>query len=463
MRTIFEEREYQKHTLDFIKKCADSGENVILEMDCGMGKRVITLKVATEVFPKKKILIILHSTSSLDETVNFFKENMREEFGWISSKTPSGLRAFLMRNKRVIAATPSVVSNVFRKNSDLKNIWDVVVINEVDKLIKRISRDDNVLVNPWKYLINSLKGAFLIGMSGTLRDEHIVLGEKGRIRRDIDSIISFMGRSKILTMDELLRVSDTNRFIKFTEVIPVSIEGTTLNEVIRNLDDKIYEMVRKEGSAEGSDTFLEILSREGEPVRDNYIRLTLLRKYIVSMTPKRVRKYFMMKGAPKDVIKMIPSYDRSPKIDFVVDFIKKWKMKVVVLASFKNTLKVIKNCMEKIGIEAFLLTGDVINKGSILRKFKESESPSALMMSPVGERDLDLSGVDSLIVMDTINTVKTMYQRMKRIRGGKVIILYYGNTSEESKVKRLLSEMRKKYGWSIKISSSLTYNPKYSF
>ncbi|MHA1596297.1 MAG: hypothetical protein ACTSWV_01485, partial [Candidatus Asgardarchaeia archaeon] len=124
------------------------------------------------------------------------------------------------------------------------------------------------------------------------------------------------------------------------------------------------------------------------------------------------------------------------------------------------TLRVIKDFMEEVGVKTFLLTGEVIDKGTILREFKGSRGPSALMMSPVGERDLDLSGVDSLIVMDTINTVKTMYQRMKRIRGGNVIILYYGNTSEESKVKRLLREMKKKYGWSIRILNPLVYNPK---
>lgn len=38
---------------------------------------------------------------------------------------------------------------------------------------------------------------------------------------------------------------------------------------------------------------------------------------------------------------------------------------------------------------------------------------------------------------------------MKRSRGGKVFILFYNNTSEQNKVRRVISEIVVKYPWSI--------------
>ena len=73
---------------------------------------------------------------------------------------------------------------------------------------------------------------------------------------------------------------------------------------------------------------------------------------------------------------------------------------------------------------------------------------SVLIMTSVGERDIDIPQADLLIVYDVVNTVKTMYQRMKRTRGGKVLCLCYQDTFEEKKVNRLLNEIAKRYPWS---------------
>ena len=74
-------------------------------------------------------------------------------------------------------------------------------------------------------------------------------------------------------------------------------------------------------------------------------------------------------------------------------------------------------------------------------------------MTSVGERDLDIPQAKLLIVYDSINTVKTMYQRMKRTRGGLVLCLFYEKTFEERKITRLLREIGERYPW----SSIITY------
>ena len=75
-------------------------------------------------------------------------------------------------------------------------------------------------------------------------------------------------------------------------------------------------------------------------------------------------------------------------------------------------------------------------------------------MTQVGERDLDIPEAQLIIVYDSINTLKTMYQRFKRTRGGKVVCFCYKNTSEQKKIQRILTGIREKYPWSVKINIS---------
>ena len=77
-------RGYQKLILDLIKLHTFKKKSVLLELDCGMGKRVITYELLTSIFPEKRILLIVLSSSSLHETKDFLQnENGRKR---ISSK-----------------------------------------------------------------------------------------------------------------------------------------------------------------------------------------------------------------------------------------------------------------------------------------------------------------------------------------------------------------------------------------
>jgi len=109
----------------------------------------------------------------------------------------------------------------------------------------------------------------------------------------------------------------------------------------------------------------------------------------------------------------------------------------------------------KQGIKVIKLTGVTRNKQNVLREFSEKPDIKAILISPVGERDLDLSMVNVLFILDVINTPKTMYQRIKRGRESKVYILYFKGTSEEGKVKRLLKNIKHKYPWSIRIFANI--------
>ena len=129
--------------------------------------------------------------------------------------------------------------------------------------------------------------------------------------------------------------------------------------------------------------------------------------------------------------------------------------KVIVMVSYVATGETICKYMSKLGYNTYMISGRINDKNSVINKFRESKyQNNVLIMTQVGERDLDIPEAQLIIVYDSINTLKTMYQRFKRTRGGKVVCFCYKNTSEQKKIQRILTGIREKYPWSVKINLS---------
>ncbi len=54
-KTVLEEREYQTKVLKFLREKFAKGENVIVELDCGLGKRVLTYLLVQHEFPELRL------------------------------------------------------------------------------------------------------------------------------------------------------------------------------------------------------------------------------------------------------------------------------------------------------------------------------------------------------------------------------------------------------------------------
>ncbi|MBY8999044.1 MAG: hypothetical protein KGD60_15060, partial [Candidatus Thorarchaeota archaeon] len=70
-KTKYTPRGYQTHILEEVGKRV--GTPILLELDCGLGKRFITHQLVAEKFPDSKIIIVVHSSSSLAETVDYLR------------------------------------------------------------------------------------------------------------------------------------------------------------------------------------------------------------------------------------------------------------------------------------------------------------------------------------------------------------------------------------------------------
>ncbi len=473
--SVIQQREYQQKILMKLKENFQNGYHTIAEVDTGLGKRVLTFLLIKDFLSSQRVLLLLHSTISFSETIHYFSKeyggfDRDSDFQAFSSRTAGWLRKKILDNARVVAATPQTFANAFNKLSQSeKPRFDVVIINEIDKIVRRHG-DSRLLIFPYNNLIPYFvhSGAWIVGMTGTMRDSHIFynqLKDQIEIQHEIVSLDRRIPDLHVIRMDSLIAQTDIGDYIKKTYIQRNSVKASPELKTILDLIDHAIKDLRREiidEAMEQNPTLLEsipssqlaLVSGMLESESDNtqkYQGLLLIRKYCTAMQSKKFRRFlFRLKkfGITKELIDALPK--RNTKINTVLKLVDKQppNSKTVVLCSFLDTAQKLEEEIQELGFSTFKITGQVRNKITILNKFKELPRKAVLVMTSVGERDIDIPQANLLIVYDVVNTVKTMYQRFKRTRGGLVLCLFYEETFEEQKVNRLLHEISQRYPWS---------------
>ncbi|MHA1910435.1 MAG: DEAD/DEAH box helicase family protein [Candidatus Kariarchaeaceae archaeon] len=462
-------RNYQQKIVDRVNELSSSGKNSLIELDCGLGKRVITYELLTETFADSRIILFVTASSSLDETFHYLTKEYGgvEGLELINSRQPTKLRIKKIQDARVVLTLPQTLRNTLRKDPSLAKLFDVIIINEVDKLVRR-SATTSLFIQPWQQLIDIFAHAQVIGMSGTIRDEHVILDqEQANIRAELDTLQELITNSTVIPMTEL-EETDLADYINVTDVKPYGVtslkvqdfdekltsEITRLkNKIIAELEAREVEFDRRNIFTQFA--FLPISDKEKERMN----KLLLLRKYLFSMPYtrfKRLSRIFNL-GLEFD----FDNFFGFSMKTLAVHHLTSDHNKTAVLCSYISTIDEIEQALTLLSkeITVFRLTGKVFNRSEVLNNFRDHPGPCIILLSPVGERDLDLPQAERIIIFDLINSVKTVYQKMKRGRGGSVIFLYHTGTSETIKTKRVLTNIMAKYPWSTIIHSLAELDP----
>jgi ERCC4-related helicase len=373
----------------------------------------------------------------------------------------------------VVAATPQAFANAFNKMKTAERTrFDVVIINEIDKIVRR-QGDSRLLIFPYNTLIPFFveTGAWIVGMTGTMRDSHVFYDPNKdyiSVQHELVTLDSRIPDLHMIRMDTLLKQTDIRDYIKYTYIQKHPVKANQeLKDILELIDQALKDLrenIIKE-TLEERPTLLESIPQHQLALvsgmleanqSQKYQGLLLIRKYCTAMQVKKFKKFlYRLKkiGITKELISNLPK--NNDKVNTTLNIIQKQPKdsKTVVLCSYLDTAHIIEEELKKSGIIPFIVTGEVRNKGRVLNEFKAYPEKSVLVMTSVGERDIDIPQAKLLIVYDTINTVKTMYQRMKRTRGGLVLCLYYAGTFEEQKIDRVLKEISTRYPWSSIVES----------
>ena len=465
-QSFIQERKYQTNLLSILEKIDSKVEKnppVLIELDCGMGKRIISYLMTNKYFPEKKIIIILQASSSLDETADFFLKRYKVPVGVLSSRIPSKLRLHILRENRIILTTPQTLGNTIEQLTTNNLSIDIILINEVDKIIRRTATR-RTLIYPYPKLIEFFSESWVVGLSGTLRDSHIIINEDIKIVEELQTLAENLPNVRIISMEEIIAGDEKyNSYISKTILKPYLVKDLEIEEIFKKLDalinqyrKKILAIAKREQLIQENQKNLALIAGHlpvDSDLTGKYNSLLMIRKYITGMLPFKWKRF--LKRFPEfDATYVDQLSNYSSKITVLKKIIdtelaNETNKKVIIMVSYINTGETIVNYFQKLNYNTFMISGRVMEKTPVINEFRKSLSNSILVMTMVGERDLDIPESKLIIVYDSINTLKTMYQRFKRTRGGTVVCLCYEHTSEEKKINRILDGIREKYPWSV--------------
>lgn len=465
-----DERTYQQHILRRIRE--NRNRNLLIELDCGLGKRVLTYKLVTELFPDTKFILSVNSTSSLQETAEYLTKKYGgvSGLGVLSPAVQGPRRQRILKEARVVICTARVLANVLQRGAFSPEDFDALVINEVDTILRRIGLD-NILIQPWRQLLDFFKGRWIIGLSGTLRDDHVVMDEAQlQIREELKTLRQFIPNAELISMDELAG-TDVQQYINPTtiDVVPVhhpAIHALSLvlDDLIQSTREEIYASVQEESEKDAralprSARLLHLLLAQlpiPEELGQRYSTLLMLRKYLYGMSARSFRRFLHhpVLASQIDIERIMKDWPLTTPKTLQVRDLAMHHGKTVAISSYLPVVAEIDGLLSKAKVQTFILTGRVPDKEPVIAQFKAAKPPAALVLSPVGERDLDIPDADLLIICDVVNTTKTIYQKMKRTRGGRVVFLTYADTSEIAKVRRLIDNIMQKYPWSTRLGDT---------
>ncbi|MHA2029633.1 MAG: DEAD/DEAH box helicase family protein [Candidatus Kariarchaeaceae archaeon] len=466
----FEVRGYQKAILDSTITKLGEKKNVLIELDCGLGKRFLQSSFIKDIFKEKKILLILQATTSLYETHSYIQKiTEQESIGIIDSRRGSNYRSRELKSKRVVLCLPQTLANTLNKHPDAIESFSVVMINEVDQIIKRMG-NKSTLKHPYPTLLNFFQNRSIIGMSGTLRDDHYVLNQDQlRIKKELTSLKEMIQNVELITMESIMH-TDLHEHVSVSDVIATEISDERMALVSIELDQHIQEaknVLMAELKTEDSDLYykakedfsvlfgpLPVEERISSAFHGGY----LCRKYLWAMTGKKSSRHLIRYGMDQDFIKanlpIVPG-----KFFAVLKFVTEYR-KSVILCSYLDSVDTLEQMLNARGFKTITITGKSNHKlrTSQLEHFRTTDKQMIAILSNVGERDIDIPEADLLVIFDLIRTTKTVYQKLKRSRGGDCRILYYGGTREQEKVESVMASIAEKYPWSTNFRSTEVLN-----
>lgn len=148
--------------------------------------------------------------------------------------------------------------------------------------------------------------------------------------------------------------------------------------------------------------------------------------------------------------KEVIEFDCAPRLNVLLEVLQETSRKVIVFANFRHNIDAIYSHLEKHGIEADVIHGDVSvsKRTTIFKKFQETPTPRILVIQPqAASHGVTLTAADTVIFFGPVMSVETYVQciaRADRIgqKSNNVTVIHLqGSEIERKMFKRLESRV----------------------
>ena len=443
-------RDYQTNLSDDAKH-----ENSLVVLPTGLGKTTIALQIMAHVLSQNKggVLFLAPTRVLVNQHYDFLKENLLlDDIGIVTGEDLINKRKKSWINS-VICATPEITRNDLERNMIDTEQFSLVIFDEAHRAVGDYA---------YTAIANHFKDkALILGMTATLPSEKVKATE----------IITSLGIQNILQRTD--ESPDVQPYIQKTDtewiMVDLPPEMKAIQKCLQIALDERYTTLRKNGIQIGQNKSLSTLLRirqyvltqnriSAKPlftaIRITYA-LNIFEAHGITSFLKFCDRTKAKKGVGiKDLFEKDVNFMRAielanfaksqgmehsklPKLKEVISSVKD---KVLIFTSYRDSVNVINDTLQKMGINSEILIGKAGETG--LKQQKQIETvqrfrdglTKVLVATRVGEEGLDISEVNLVIFYDNVPSSIRFVQRKGRTgrkAQGRLVVLIAKDTIDQ--------------------------------
>ena len=444
-------RDYQTNLANDAKN-----ENSLVVLPTGLGKTTIALQIMAHILSQNKggVLFLAPTRVLVNQHFDFLKENLLlDDIGIVTGEDLINKRKKSWVNS-VVCATPEITRNDLQRNMVDIEQFSLVIFDEAHRAVG----DYAYTAIAYHFKENTL----ILGMTATLPSQKAKATE----------IISSLGIQNILQRND--DSPDVQPYIQKTKTEWITVELPPEMKAIQTclkiaLDER-YKTLRKNGLQLGQNQSLSALLRVRQYVLTQNrisakplftaIRITyalnIFEAHGVTSFLKFCDRTKAKKGVGiKDLFENDQNFMRAielanfakargiehSKLPKLKEVIANVKDKVLIFTSYRDSVNVINETLQNMGIKSEILIGKAGDTGlkqkkqiETVQRFREGET-KVLVATRVGEEGLDISEVNLVIFYDNVPSSIRFIQRKGRTgrkAAGRLLVLIAKDTIDEA-------------------------------
>jgi len=444
-------RDYQVNLANEAKN-----ENSLVVLPTGLGKTTIALQIMAHVLSQNKggVLLLAPTRVLVNQHFDFLNEKLLlDDIGIVTGEDLISKRKKSWLNS-VICATPEITRNDLERNMIDIDQFSLVIFDEAHRAVGDYA---------YTGIANHFKDkALILGMTATLPSEKVKATE----------IIVSLGIQKILQRND--DSPDVQPYIQKTDtewiMVDLPPEMKAIQKCLQIALDERYKTLRKNGIQIGQNQSLSALLRirqyvltrnriSAKPlftaIRITYA-LNIFEAHGVTSFLKFCDRTKAKKGVGiKELFEKDPNFIRAvelsnyaksqgiehSKLPKLQEVIKSVTDKVLIFTSYRDSVNVINETLQKMGINSEILIGKAGDTGlkqqkqiETVQRFRDGET-KVLVATRVGEEGLDISEVNLVIFYDNVPSSIRFIQRKGRTgrkSAGRLLVLIAKDTIDEA-------------------------------
>ena len=445
-----ESRDYQVNLANDAKN-----ENSLVVLPTGLGKTTIALQIMAHVLSQNKggVLLLAPTRVLVNQHFDFLKENLLlDDIGIVTGEDLINKRKKSWMNS-VICATPQITRNDLERNMIDTNQFSLVIFDEAHRAVGDYAYTG--IANHFK------EKSLILGMTATLPSEKAKATE----------IVVSLGIQNILQRND--ESPDVQPYIQKTKTEWITVdlppEMKAIQKCLQIALDERYTTLRKNGIQIGQSKSLSTLLRirqyvltqnriSAKPlftaIRITYA-LNIFEAHGVTSFLKFCDRTKAKKGVGiKELFEKDPNFMRAielsnfaksqgiehSKLPRLQEVISSVKDKVLIFTSYRDSVNVINETLQKMGINSEILIGKAGDTGlkqekqiETVQRFRDGQT-KVLVATRVGEEGLDISEVNLVIFYDNVPSSIRFIQRKGRTgrkAQGRLVVLIAKDTIDQ--------------------------------